>query len=322
MARKRFPNYVQFMLVAGLLSGVGAREASAQSALGGYEVGDFNGDGFSDIGDYWQASGHFWIRLNSGFGYFELPGTASGGQGDTVTPTAGWETLVGDFDGDGWSDYADRYVANGDIYIHRNLHNGTWQPSGSQWGSGTTLAGANIETLVGDINGDGRADLIQHDRATGTIWKLWNNGPGGGAFYAPWATANSWTSQTTNWRMLVADFNGDGFVDIMEQYVPNGDFWIHANQHNDQWVSAATYMGAQQVPPGSTWDIIVGDFTGDGLADYAIVKKSGNYFGAPNGFFEVHQNTGTGGFLSSAYGCCGYYSSTPGFSVFGQKVAF
>jgi hypothetical protein len=322
MARTRFSRGVQFILAAGLLCGASAREASAQSDFGRYEVGDFNGDGYSDIGDYWQASGHFWVRLNYQLGYFEMPGTASGGQGDTVTPTAGWEALVGDFDGDGWADYADRYVANGDIYIHTNNHNGTWQPSGVNWGSGTTLAGANIETLVGDINGDGRADLIQHDRSNGTIWKVWNNGPGAGTFNASWATANSWLSQTTNWRLLVADFTGDGFVDIAEQYIPNGDIWIHANTQNDQWVSGASYAGAPFLPGGSTWDIVVGKFAGAGPAAYAIVKKSGLYFGEPNGYFEVYQySTYTGHFIPRSWGW-GVYSSSPGFSVFGQKVAF
>jgi hypothetical protein len=319
MARKRFPGYVQFILAAGLLCGAGAREASAQSALGVYDVGDFNGDGYSDIGDHWQASGHFWIRLNYGNGLFEAPGTATGGQGDT---TVGWETLVGDFDGDGWADYADRYVANGDIYIHRNLHNGTWQPAGTNWGSGTTLAGANIETLVGDVDGDGRADLIQHDRSSGMLWKVFNNGPGTGTFNAIWATASPWLTQTTNWKLLVADFTGDGFVDLAEQYVPNGDIYIHSNLHTGNWSSGSTYAGAQVNPGAATWNIIVGKFSGAGAAGYAIVKKSGTYFSEPNGYFEVHPySPASGSFVPWSTGI-GYYSSTPGFSVFGQKVAF
>jgi hypothetical protein len=323
MARKRFSGYVHFMLAAGLLCGVGAREASAQAALGVYETGDFNGDGYSDIGDYWQASGQFWIRVNYANGLFELPGTWSGGTGNTVTPTAGWEVLVGDFNGDGWADYADRYVANGDIYIHTNNHNGTWQPSGTQWGQGTTLAGANIETLVGDIDGDGRADLIQRDRSSGMLWKLFNNGPGVGTFIAGAATASPWLTQTTNWKLLVADFTGDGFVDLAEMYVPNGDIYIHQNMHTSNWIASGFYAGAMLMPAGATWDIIVGHFNGAfNPAGYAIVKKSGSYFGQPNGWFEVHQYSNVTNTFAPVSSGSGFYSSTPGFSVFGQKVAF
>lgn len=120
-----------------------ATAASGWSVIG---IGDFDGDGKSDL--LWRdAAGHVAI--------WEMNGTAFV-RGDTVASVdAGWSVAgIGDFDGDGRSDIL-WHNTDGNVAI--------WEMNGLVAKAGATITNAGPDWViagVADYNGDGRSDIL------------------------------------------------------------------------------------------------------------------------------------------------------------------
>jgi hypothetical protein len=122
-------------------------------------VGDFDGDGKADI---------LWRNSSTGQDYIYFM------DGTTIKPTEGfirtvtdqnWRVAgVGDFDGDGKADILWRNSGTGENYLYPM--NGT-TILGTE-GYIRTVADLNWQTqAVGDYNGDGKADILWRNSATG-----------------------------------------------------------------------------------------------------------------------------------------------------------
>jgi hypothetical protein len=277
-------------------------------------VGDFNGDNRDDLTSHHRPTGPFSIRANNGAGGFAPDGvfTATGS-----TPPSGWgyETLIGDFDGDNWTDYADRHIASGQVWVHRNLHNGTFD--GNTWAFGYTMTGPNIEILVGDLSGDGKADLIEHNRKTGQLWVRRNTGAGG--TFEPENVYITHRSQVGSlgheWRLIAADFDGNGVVDIADFHIPSSQFWVHPAVNIGSYQFAGWSWNPVQSFLWGGFTTVFGDFDGDGWADYGDVN-------IPFGDIWVHRSQNNGLFDPNTYAYGVYSLGSGGRSILGVPVNF
>jgi uncharacterized delta-60 repeat protein len=172
-------------------------------------IGDFNGDGNADI---------VWRNLSTGEMSVWLMNGTSVLSGSGPLPTLAdlhWHTAgVGDFNGDGRADILWRDDSAGQTMM--------WMMNGSTVlvDSGSTSVQIPSDwraTTVGDFNGDGFADVLWRNLATGdTIAWLMNgtaviNGSGF-VFALPW----KWNSVASG------DFNGDGNTDLIWRDETNG----------------------------------------------------------------------------------------------------
>jgi ketosteroid isomerase-like protein len=219
-------------------------------------VGDFNGDGRSDL--IWRnlATGEIAVWL------FNLGGTTFFSSIIfNLAIDSGWEIqTVGDFNGDGRSDLMWRNYISGEV--------GPWLFNAG----GTTFVGSTIFNLAvgtgwqiqsaGDFNGDGRTDLMWRNTITGEVGP-WLFNAGGTTF-----TGVSLTTVDPNagWEIQgVGDFNGDGRADLMWRNAVTGEVapWIF-NAGGTSFVSSII----ANVATNTGWQIQrVGDFNGDGRAD-------------------------------------------------------
>jgi hypothetical protein len=188
--------------------------------------------------------------------------------------------LAGDFNGDGLDDVLVFTEKDG---LQVGLSSGAAfdAPGSGKWNSPAGLWGEL--PLVGDFNGDGKADMAILNQQ-GAVWVGLSSGtgfdaPGGGqwtVFEAPWGG-----------MPLSGDFNGDGKTDLAV-FTPENQWKVNLSSGasfdapgSGTWTSAAGLWG--ELPT-------VGDFNGDGKTDIAILNansewwlglSSGSAFDAP-----------------------------------------
>ena len=188
---------------------------------GRYQLGDFNGDGKTDIISF-ESNGGFYVWQSTGSGFSGPVQWGSNGHGDVE------RYKLGDFDGDGRTDVV-AFESNGGFYVWRSNGNG-FNPF-TQWGSN----GGDVwqQYKLGDFNGDGKTDIIQIDNGGSYVWLSTGNS------FTQWA---QWGSGHTTIDQL-GDLNGDGRTDVLQFY--NGNLVLARSAGNGlsswtQWGSGAS----------------------------------------------------------------------------------
>jgi hypothetical protein len=214
----------------------------------------FNSGTASISGDY---------SLGAGVTVSSVATTTSGLHNSNVWP--GFDVIVGaaDFNNDGWPDVFK--AGNGTVAVHRNLLTGTVATiaaSNFSAPSNFTVAGDIISIVTGDIDSDGKLDIITGS-STG-ISILRNTSTSGTISFA--AAVNISTA-TTNVR--IADFDLDGKLDIAA--VNDGNLNIFKNTTT----SSITFNSAVATALSTTGfsGIDIGDLNNDGKIDIVATKS-------------------------------------------------
>jgi len=211
-------------------------------------LGDQTGDGKADI---------LWRHKTTGEIYlWPMDGSTPVDEIYVATVDPAYDIVgTGDYNGDGKSDILWRHLTNGEVWIW--LMDGATPLVGGQVRV-DTVDPAYVIKGSGDLNLDGKSDIVWHHATTGEVWVWLMSG-------------TTRTSQThigtvpdVGYEIVgVADHTGDGKGDILWHHTTRGDVWIWpmdgTTRLSETWVGTVPDTGYQIV--GS------GDYDGDGKAD-------------------------------------------------------
>jgi hypothetical protein len=214
--------------------------------------GDFNGDGKIGVAAFGYGSGGILQTYNMG--------NFTSSSGPTVEmPNQPIYVCAGDFNRDGYSDYAALDGNEVDIYLNR--HDGTYS------GPVTYQLGANpLFILTRDLNHDGKLDLIAVNHDSNDVSILL--GKGDGTFGA----AVNYPAGTNPMVVTTGDFNRDGKIDIAVGD-SNKKIAVLMGNGNGTFGAPATFS-----VPGPVTYLAQGDFRGTGIED--LVAVSTDFTGA------------------------------------------
>ena len=172
------------------------------SASQGIAIGDFNGDGIADLAVTNAITSSVSILLGDGSGRF----APSPGSPVAVGPNP-YGVATGDFNGDGIADLAVVSQLSSNVSVLLGDGSGRFAPApGSPIATGTAPFGV----VVGNFNGDSIADLAVTNTTTNNVSILLGDGSGR---FVP-APGSPVATGTSPLGVAIADFNGDGLVDL------------------------------------------------------------------------------------------------------------
>lgn len=237
-------------------------------------VDDFDGDGYPDVG--YTADGAYngaqsGVALNVGSGNPGIFKTVVAAP--ALTPTVMYEYFTsvaaasGHFTSSGYPDLvvagyssvSKGYVA---LYLNQGVSEGTLS-----FANAALFAAGNkpVAIATADFRANGTTDVLvanaNSDGTSGNIQVLIGNGKG------TLTTSSTVQLSKVPASVLVADFNKDGFLDIVV-IASDGSLFVLLNDGKGKFTTANS-IGSN----GATSYAAAGDFNGDGLTDIAVLTK-------------------------------------------------
>jgi hypothetical protein len=243
-------------------------DPSLLPVVGYLAVGDFNGDGKTDLvaaGNANQTTAQaFLVALGSGsnslFSTIDLflgGGTFDSPDLSTIYPTS---VAIGDFNGDSKSDLALTTYNQGIVSIL--LGNGT---GGFGATTNFNVGSGPASVKTGDFNGDGKFDLVVANDASNNVSILLGNGTGG------FGATTNFNVGLNPLSVVVGDFNGDGKSDLATANFSSNNVSVLLGNGNGTFGTATNFAVGT-----SPYALTVGDLDGNGSPDLAVTNVNSN----------------------------------------------
>jgi cold shock CspA family protein len=251
------------------------------------QVGDFNGDGRSDVLFHWKSTGRNFLYFSNGNGTFTTYlNPIPVGQIDEYPDNL----RVGDTNGDGRSDIYFHWKATGSNLLYFSNGNGTF----TRYVDPVSRADADANpdnVQFGDFNGDGRSDLIFHWKSLGRNYLYFSNGDGSFVRYEnPISTADLDANPD---NMRIGDFNGDGRSDLYFHWKSWGRNYLYFSNGDGTFTTYLNPIDPADVDANPN-NMLLGDFNGDGRCDvffhWSSMGRNIPYFSNGDGTFQKYFN--------------------------------
>lgn len=255
------------------------------------ELADLNGDGLDDAAVANSESDTLNVYLQS------TPASILPDQGQTLSSEGGSVlVLIGDVNGDGRNDVVNVSTSSVlEVYLQAESGNLSPIPSLTLPVSGSAVSGA-----IGDLDGDGRNDVVaaakSESKSTVSVFlqKDPTGPPGLDAQAERVAVADQEIEAAADW-LAVGDVTGDGRNDLVLVDTTASELNVYEGQGGPLPFPGVPSQGISTASAPTF--VSVGDISGDGLHDVAVVSRE------ENRVLVYHQDSGGLNFALALTSC-------------------
>ena len=243
----------------------------------GLAAGDIDGDGKPDIAVSINGTDSAIIDNNNIYVFqnTSTPGAISFGSAVIFAELSdqwAYTLAIADIDGDG---KADLVLSNSAITVLRNTATvGIIDASSFATQVSFPVGEGDIYNLVvGDLDGDGKLDVVVGDDQINALYVLRNTSVPGNVNFA---TPVSFATGIGPWGPAICDIDGDGKPDLVVTNLSDNTLSVLHNTSTTGAVDSSSFAAQVVYPTGISPQYIgIGDFDGDGKPDIAVVDLTG-----------------------------------------------
>jgi hypothetical protein len=234
---------------------------AATQAYGGF-ASDLDGDGFLDLSIVNEITADVRVFLSRADNTATFDGflTPTNAVGPRASPSE-----TSDFNRDGHVDACVANINDNTVSILLGDGDGTFAPQQK-----VTVGFAPRGIAVLDVDGDGDIDIVNSNSGSNNLSLLLNNGSGvfGAATFFDGGVVNEWA-------LAAADMNNDGMLDlVVAGNTSNVSLQrVAVNVSNGDGTFTAPSV---QNSDGRSWMLVLGDVSGDGNEDVAVINSLDN----------------------------------------------
>ncbi|WP_304065242.1 FG-GAP-like repeat-containing protein [Pedobacter glucosidilyticus] len=246
-------------------------------------IRDLDGDGKLDIAVVNQNSNSVSVLRNTS----TIGNISFASKVDLAVSSTPSFLAIGDLDGDGKPEIAVSSTNDGTISILRNV---SVSGSISFVNSQNFLTGNDASGIaIGDMDGDGKLDVVALNRSPNSISILLNTSTNGVLSFAP---KSDFATETFSSFCSLADIDGDGKFDVLvTNTLGDPKLIIYPNTSTSGSISFGAVKSYDFF--GGSFGIATGDIDGDGKPDIALTDFS-------FGLVSIYRNTSSSGSISLA----------------------
>ncbi len=230
-------------------------------------IGDLDGDGKSDLAVANLGSNTVSVLLNT-----SSAGTINyAAKVDFTTGILPFSVSIGDLDGDGKADLAVANAISSTVSVFRN----TGSAGSISYSAKVdfTTGGGPISVAIGDLDGDGKADLAVANSSNNTISVFLNTSSAGTISYA---AKVDFTTGTSPQLVSIGDLDGDGKADLAVANASSNTVSVFRNTSSVGTISYAAKVDFTTGSGSNPQSVSIGDLDGDGKADLAVANSGRN----------------------------------------------
>ena len=244
-------------------------------------IADLNGDGKPDIATLanWDLNVSVYTNIGT------TGNIAFDTRQDLTLPpdTYPLRMIAADLDGDGMPELAcsDYGMYSIDVFLNTGVRGGAISfATVSPIATGTPVIVDATTTnypgtsgvAAGDLDGDGKLDLVATNKTFNTLAILKNNSTPGNLSFALDPTVLPTINAALN--PAISDLDGDGRPDVVVSPEHGSSLYVHRNTSTPGWISLAA--GVEYATGTSPQWVIATDLDGDGLPDLAAANVADN----------------------------------------------
>ena len=249
-------------------------------------TGNFNGDGKTDVLYMGPTAAAHRIALSNGDGTFDMrSGSSSIFSSSIPTFDPAYSRLqTGDFNGDGLTDICQVMGASTFRWVALCNGDGTFSVTlGTSFLTQTVTQDKNDAVFVMDVDGDGCDDIVGFESYNSSRWVARSNRDGSFTLSTDDAVIPQVSYFAPDDVMLVGDFDGNGFNDVMGLGYNTGHSWVGRSNGDGTFIKTEISFSSLYNPDSR---VGTGDFNGDGLTDFYQINNTdgqGHTIGLSNG---------------------------------------